>query len=80
MEIHILTEFHLKMTMIGDDIDKKVILPQILPISGPSLAQIMSKIIYTIIYTMVIQVLTNFQLEIIIIGEAIAKMVILERI
>ena len=31
-------------------------------------------------YTMVIQVLTNFQLEIIIIGEAIAKMVILERI
>ena len=39
MEIHILTEFNLKMTMIGDDIDRKVILPKILPISGPSLAQ-----------------------------------------
>ena len=44
MEIHILTEFHLKMAMIVDGIDKKVILPQILPIFGPSLAQIMSKI------------------------------------
>ena len=44
MEIHILTEFHLKMTMIGDDIAKKVILPQILLIFRPSLAQILSKI------------------------------------
>ena len=44
MEIHILTEFHLKMTMIGDDIAKKVILDQIWPIFGPSLVQIVSKI------------------------------------
>ena len=44
MEIHILTEFHLKMTMIGDDISKKVILPQIWLMFGPSLAQILSKI------------------------------------
>ena len=33
MEIHILTEFHLKITMIGDDIAKKVTLPQILPMT-----------------------------------------------
>ena len=44
MEIHKLTEFHLKMTMIGDDIAKKVILPQICPIFEPSLVQILSKI------------------------------------
>ena len=44
MEIHILTEFHLKMTMIGDNIAKKVILPQILLIFRPSLAPIWSKI------------------------------------
>ena len=31
-------------------------------------------------YTMVIQVLTDFQLEIIIIGEAITKMAILDQI
>ena len=31
-------------------------------------------------YTMVIQVLTDFKLEMIIIGEAIAKMVILDQI
>ena len=28
MEIHILTQFHLKMKMIGDDIAKKVFFPQ----------------------------------------------------
>ena len=44
MEIHILTEFHLKMTMFGDDIAKKVILPKILLIFRPSLAKIVSKI------------------------------------
>ena len=44
MEILILAEFHLKMTMIGDGIVKKVILPQIWPIFGPSLAQILSTI------------------------------------
>ena len=32
------------MTMIGDGIAKKVILPQIWPIFGPSLAQVLSKI------------------------------------
>ena len=44
IEIEVLTEFQLKTTMIGDDIAKKVILPQIWPIFGPSLAQIVSKI------------------------------------
>ena len=44
MEIHILTQFNFKMTMIGDNIAKKVILPQISPMYGPSLAQIVSKI------------------------------------
>ena len=44
MEIHILTEFHLKMAMIGDDIAKEVILHNILLIFRPSLAQIVSKI------------------------------------
>ena len=44
MEIHILTEFHLKMTITGDDIAKKVSLPQILLIFRPSLAHILSKI------------------------------------
>ena len=44
MEIHKLTEFHLKMTMIGVDIAKKAILPQITPMFGPSLAQIRSKL------------------------------------
>ena len=39
MEIQILTEFHLKITMIGDDIDKKVILPQILTIFGQNSVQ-----------------------------------------
>ena len=42
MEIPILIEFNLKMTMIGDDIDKKVILSNILLIVGPSMAQILS--------------------------------------
>ena len=44
MEIHILTEFHLKITMSGDDISKNVILPKICPIFAPSMAQIFSKI------------------------------------
>ena len=44
MEIHILTELHLKMTMIGDDIAKKAIFPQIWDIFGPSFAKIVSKI------------------------------------
>ena len=43
-EIQILTEFHLKITMNGDDIAKKVILPQIWSIFGPSSAQILSTI------------------------------------
>ena len=44
MEIHILAELYLKITMFGDNIAKTVIFPQILPIFGPSLAQILSKI------------------------------------
>ena len=44
MEIHVLTLFHLKITIIGDDIAKNVILPQIRSIFGPSLAQFFSKI------------------------------------
>ena len=44
MKIHILTEFHLTLTMIGDDIVKKVILPQILLIFRPSFANFFSKI------------------------------------
>ena len=43
MEIQILTEFHLKITIFGDDIAKKVILPQIWPIFRPSLTQIVLK-------------------------------------
>ena len=38
------------MTMIDDDINKKVIFPQISPISGPSLGRIMSKIFWCIPY------------------------------
>ena len=41
MEIQVLTEFKLKITLIGEAIAKKVILTQILPIFGPSLAQIL---------------------------------------
>ena len=44
MEIHILTEFNLKMTMFGDDIAKKAISLKILPIFLPYLAKILSKI------------------------------------
>ena len=43
MEIHILTQFHLKMKMIGDDIAKKVFSPQnlihIWPFFGPNFVQ-----------------------------------------
>ena len=39
MVIQVLTEFQLKITMIGEAIAKKVILDQILPIFGPSLVQ-----------------------------------------
>ena len=34
MDIQVLTEFQLKITMIGETISKKVILPQIRPIFG----------------------------------------------
>ena len=44
MVIQVLPEFQLKITMIGEAIAKKVILPQIWPIFRPSLAQIISKI------------------------------------
>ena len=44
MKIQVLTEFQLKMTMVGEGISKKIILPKIWPIFGPPLAQIMSKI------------------------------------
>ena len=44
MEINILTEFHIKMTMIGEAVAKKVILPQIWPIFRTSVAQIVSTI------------------------------------
>ena len=44
MVIQVFTEFQLQITMIGEDIAKKVILPQIWPIFGPSLAHILSKI------------------------------------
>ena len=44
MVIQVLTEFQLKITIIGEAIAKKVNLPQICPIYGPSLAQILSKI------------------------------------
>ena len=42
--IHVLAEFQLKITKIGDDIAKKQILPQIWVIFGPSFAQILFKI------------------------------------
>ena len=44
MVIQAATEFQLKITMIGEAIAKKVILPQIWTIYGPSLAQIVSEI------------------------------------
>ena len=44
MLIEVLTEFQLKITMIGGDIGKKVFLPQIKPMFGASLAQILSKL------------------------------------
>ena len=43
-EIQVLTEFPLKITLIGEAIAKKVILYPIWTIFGPSLAQILSKI------------------------------------
>ena len=44
MVIQVLTKFQLKTNLIGEAVVKKVILPQICPIYGPSLAQILSKI------------------------------------
>ena len=44
MEIQVMPEFNLKMTLIGEAIAKKVILPQIWPIFGHSLDQIVYKI------------------------------------
>ena len=44
MEIQVLTKFQLKITLIGDAVAKKVILPQMWPIFRPSLVQIVSKI------------------------------------
>ena len=44
MEIQVLTEFQLKIIMIGEAIAKNVILDQIWPIFGPSLVQIVPKI------------------------------------
>ena len=44
MEIQVLTEFELKLSLICEAIAKKVILPKNLPIFRPSLAQILSKI------------------------------------
>ena len=44
MEIQVLTEFQLKITLNGEAIAKKVTVPQIWPIFRPSLAQIVSKI------------------------------------
>ena len=40
MEIQVLTEVHLKITLIGEAIAKKLIVHQIWPIFGPSVAQI----------------------------------------
>ena len=44
MEMQLLTEFPLKMTIIDEAIAKKVILLQIWHTFGPSLVQILSKI------------------------------------
>ena len=44
MEIQVLTEIQLKITLIGEALAKKVILPQIWSIFRPSSAQILSKI------------------------------------
>ena len=44
MEIQVLAEFQLKMTMICEGIAKKVIFDKIWPIFGPSLVQIVPKI------------------------------------
>ena len=67
MEIQVLTEFQLQITQIGEDIAKKVILPQIWPIFRPSLVKIVSKIAkferisnFYDLKNMEIQVLTKF--------------------
>ena len=44
MEIQVLIEFQLKITLIGEAFTKKVILPQIMTIFTPSLDQIVYKI------------------------------------
>ena len=44
MEIQVLTQFQFEITLIGEAIAKKAILPQICPIFGPSMAQILSKV------------------------------------
>ena len=44
MEIQVLTEFPLKMIIIYEAITKTLILHQIWPIFGPSLAQVLTKI------------------------------------
>ena len=44
MDIQVLTEFQLKMTMIDEYIAKKLIFVKIELIFGPSLAEILSKI------------------------------------
>ena len=43
MEIQVLAEFQLKITLIGEAIAKKVIFPQICPIFRLSLAHFFSK-------------------------------------
>ena len=44
MEIQVLTKFQLKITLIGEDVSKKVICPKIWAIFIFSLAQIVSKV------------------------------------
>ena len=69
MEIQVQTEFQLKINLIGEAIAKKVILPQIWPIYGPYLVQIVPKIpefeknSKSLVYTIEIQVLAKFQLK-----------------
>ena len=69
MLIQELTEFQLKITMIGEAIGKKVILDQIWLIFGPSFVQIVPKYLNLtkcsnfLVYTIEIQVVAEFQLK-----------------
>ena len=86
----VLAKFQLKMAKISDDIPKTQTQTQILPQSWVILGPYIAKVVFKypnlkecpnfLMYTMEIQVLTEFQLKITMIGETISKKVILPQI